>query len=271
LNVLSGSLKCDEGLVKIGLSVKIGYFTQHSTELKDNQTVLGTLKEIAEYIDVGEGRERYLTTRDLLEKFLFPHKQHNAFISTLSGGERRRLQLLKVFMTNPNVLLLDEPTNDLDIPTLHALEDYLQDFFGVLLIVSHDRAFLDRTVNMIYSFEANGKIKEYPGNYSYYLELKESNRVDSVNSGQSQKHLDYKESQKNKGNQKLSFKEQFEFDKLENEINELEINIADLDTKIKSTDLKDYSKLEQMSNELVRLQAELDSKFERWSELGDKY
>ena len=135
--------------------------------------MIANLREVAEYIDTGVGRERYLTAKDLLDRFLFPAKQHYSLVHTLSGGEKRRLAVLRTLMGNPNVLMFDEPTNDFDIQTLGALEEYLDSFKGILLIVSHDRSFLDRTVERIYSFEQNGKIKEYPGNYSAYLEKKE--------------------------------------------------------------------------------------------------
>ncbi|MFC2131892.1 ATP-binding cassette domain-containing protein [Bacteroidota bacterium] len=270
LNVLSGRIKNDEGLIKVGPTIKIGYFKQESTELKENQTVIGSLKEIAEYIDVGEGRDRYLTARDLLERFLFPHKQHNAFISTLSGGERRRLQILRVLMANPNVLFLDEPTNDLDIPTLHALEDYLENFYGVLLVVSHDRAFLDRIVNEIYAFDGKGNIKEYPGNYSYYLEQKEKNKLELAGRQISQKHIQYMEEKQKKQQQKLSYKAQLEYNRLEKEIPELEEKKTQLEELLNSGEITDYTELEIKSKELVELESKIEDALLRWMELGEK-
>jgi ATP-binding cassette subfamily F protein uup len=159
LNVLSGKLKTDTGAVKFGPTSKIGYFRQDNDELNPNLSVIGSLKEIAEYIDTGIGRDRYLTTKDLLNKFLFPSRQHSSLVGTLSGGEKRRLMLLRVLMANPNVLLLDEPTNDLDIQTLNSLESYLDDFYGVLIVVSHDRAFLDRCVGIVIAFDGKGNVK----------------------------------------------------------------------------------------------------------------
>ncbi|KXK32368.1 MAG: ABC transporter ATP-binding protein [Chlorobi bacterium OLB6] len=163
----------DEGWINIGETVNLGYFAQEVEPLPSTATILSSVREIAEYIDVGVGRERYISARELCDRFGFSAKQQNAYVQTLSGGERRRLALLRVLMSNPNVLFLDEPTNDFDIVTLNALEDYLQYFKGVLLIVSHDRAFLDKTVTTIWSFEANQRIKEFPGNYSDYLEKTE--------------------------------------------------------------------------------------------------
>jgi ABC transport system ATP-binding/permease protein len=270
LNVLSGRLKNDEGLIKAGPSIKIGYFTQESLQLKDNQTIIASLKEIAEYIDVGEGRDRYLTAKDLLERFLFPHKQHNALIGTLSGGERRRLQILHVLMQNPNVLFLDEPTNDLDIPTLHALEDCLENFYGVLLVVSHDRAFLDRTVNEIYAFNGKGNIKEYPGNYSYYLEQIEKSQAVSSVKKVSKKHKQYMEEKKKQSPKKLSYKEQLEYDSLESEIPELEIKKSDLERLLNSGEITDYKELDNLSKEIVGIEKKIEKALSRWMELGEK-
>ncbi len=270
LNVLSGRLKQDEGLIKIGLSIKIGYFLQDSVELKDNLTVIGCLKEIAEYIDVGEGRDRYLTAATLLERFLFPHRQHHSFIHTLSGGERRRLQILRVLMSNPNVLLLDEPTNDLDIATLHAFEDYLENFYGVLLVVSHDRAFLDRTVNTIWAFDGIGNIKEYPGNYSYYLEQKENSKSDFSVKQTNEKYSQYKEEKKTRQPFKLTYKDQLEYEKLEKEIPDLEERKLNLEKQIESGSITDYNELEAKSHELVELEKEIEVAMIRWFELGDK-
>ncbi|MFM7156440.1 MAG: ATP-binding cassette domain-containing protein, partial [Bacteroidota bacterium] len=159
----------DSGYVTIGDTVSIGYFDQEVRTLKEQLTVIGNLREIAEYIDTGLGKDRYITAKELLDRFQFPAKQHHSFVHTLSGGEKRRLAMLMALMSNPNVLMFDEPTNDFDIATLTALEEYVEHFKGVLLIVSHDRSFLDRTVETIYAFEGEN-IKEYPGNYSAYLE-----------------------------------------------------------------------------------------------------
>lgn len=269
LNVLSNKINVDDGLIKMGSSLNIGYFKQDSDELKENQTLIGSLKEIAEYINVGVGRDRYLTTRDLLTRFLFPFKQHNALVETLSGGEKRRLQILRVLMANPNVLFLDEPTNDLDIPTLTALEDYLDDFYGVLLIVSHDRAFLDRTVKFIFAFEKNGKIKEYPGNYSYYLEQKEK-RQQSVNTKISDKHLNYKLEKKKKQATKLSYKDKLALEDLEKNIPILEKQKQELQDLIHSGSIINYKELELQSQKLVELDKEIDSATLKWIELSEK-
>ncbi len=268
LNVLSNRLKVDEGLIKMGASLNIGYFTQDSDELKENQTLINSLKEIAEYINVGVGRDRYLTARDLLTRFLFPFKQHNALVDTLSGGEKRRLQIIRVLMANPNVLFLDEPTNDLDIPTLNALEEYLDDFYGVLLIVSHDRAFLDRTVNFIFAFEENGKIKEYPGNYSYYLEQKEK-RKPLRSTKNTEKQEKYMREKKSKPAKKLSYKDKIRLEELEKTIPLLEAKQKELQELINSGEV-DYKELEVKSQELVSLESDIEEATTEWMELLEK-
>lgn len=268
LNTISGRIRADEGTVKIGEQTRIGYFTQENIDLKENQSVIGTLREIAEFIDVGVGRDRYLTAKDLLNRFLFPPAQHSALISTLSGGERRRLAILRVFMANPNVLLLDEPTNDLDIPTLNALEDYLEYFQGVLIVVSHDRAFLDRTVEFILSFDGMGGIKEYPGNYSNYLEKKESEAKAA------QYYKDSTKKPKNEksttGAKKLSYIEERELKKLEILLPELENKKTELQEKLNSGKITDYKEMEKLSHELVELEGEIDINYMRWLELEEK-
>lgn len=266
LDVLSGEQKPDTGTVKIGASIKIGYFRQEIKDLKDDQSVIGALKEIAEYIDVGIGRDRYLSIRDMLNKFLFPTKQHNALISTLSGGEKRRLALIRVFMNNPNVLLLDEPTNDFDIQTLNALEEYLQDFYGTLIIVSHDRAFLDKTVNFIWAFDGKGEIKEYPGNYSDYLTTIESqnNNIAPI------ENITIKNTKTPKQKNKLSYIEQLELEQITKEIETLEKEKFEIEQKINSGTTKDYKELETLSIRLDELIKVIDQKTERWLELEEK-
>ena len=268
LNVLAGATMPDRGRLKNGLTVKIGFFRQELEELDSNQSIMGSLREIAEFIDVGFGRDRYLSTRDLLTRFLFPYHQHTSLISTLSGGEKRRLGLLRVLMGNPNVLFLDEPTNDLDINTLHALEDYLENFFGTLLVVSHDRAFLDRTVDFIYAFIGNGKIKEYPGNYSNYLEKKEieaknksTERLKKEDSRRSNKETQQKK--------KLSYAEQREYEQLETEIERFEQEKQELEAVLKSGKLGNYKLLEEKSHRIAELEKIIDELTARWLEIAD--
>lgn len=270
LNALAGLTKVDAGSLKLGDSVKIGYYKQEIDDLDDSKSLISAVREIAEFIDCGVGRDRYLTPRDLLLKFNFPTQQHSSFIGTLSGGERRRLALIRMLMANPNIIFLDEPTNDLDIPTLTSLEEYLEDYYGVLLIVSHDRAFLDRTVDFIWAFEENGKVKEYPGNYSFYLEKKEEQ--ESLKRKFNSENKIEKEIIKPKQTvlKKLSYMDQREFDLLEKEIPELETKKEELEKSIYSGKISDYILLDEMSKELQTLTDLIDDKTMRWMELSEK-
>lgn len=269
LSVLAGIQQPDSGRVEIGASAEIGFFHQEIKDLNPTQSVIGSLKEIAEYIDVGIGRDRYLTTRDLLDRFAFPRSQHSALISTLSGGEKRRLALCRVLMSNPNVLLLDEPTNDFDLQTLAALEEYLDDFLGVLLVVSHDRSFLDRTVQFIWAFDGAGNIKEYPGNYTHYLEKKEAEKrlKTKEDNRENVKKTEKKNTQAVKT--KLSYIEQREFDEIERELPKLEEEKLLLEQKIMEVDVTDYKEIERISIEIDRLNQSIDAYLERWIELQE--
>lgn len=271
LNVLAGRVPPDDGRVLIGATVNIGYFKQEIQDLKPRNSVIASLREVAEYINVGVGKERYLTARDLLNKFLFPHNQHSSLIETLSGGEKRRLALLRVLMANPNVLLLDEPTNDFDLQTLAAFEEYLDNFYGVLIIVSHDRAFLDRTVDFILSFDGNGNIKEYPGNYSNYLEkreqeLKEDKKLRQPKSNNKTKLKSPDNGEKPK---KLSYKDQIEFNNIENEINTLEADKKEFEELINSGGITDFKELEKISLKLEEIDQKIDGLTLRWIELSE--
>ena len=268
LNVLSGRLKPDEGYVSIGDTVTIGYFDQEVKTLKENETLIANLREVAEYIDTGVGRERYLTAKDLLDRFLFPAKQHYSLVHTLSGGEKRRLAVLRTLMGNPNVLMFDEPTNDFDIQTLGALEEYLDSFKGILLIVSHDRSFLDRTVERIYSFEQNGKIKEYPGNYSAYLEKKEqADQKTTLISNKEVKTQAQNTTQTKKG---LSFHEKNEYERLEKLIAEHEMKIKAMAKLLEDIPPHEYQKIAEQSEQMSCLEQESENNMMRWIELSDK-
>lgn len=268
LNVLSGRLKPDEGYVSIGDTVTIGYFDQEVKTLKENETLIANLREVAEYIDTGVGRERYLTAKDLLDRFLFPAKQHYSLVHTLSGGEKRRLAVLRTLMGNPNVLMFDEPTNDFDIQTLGALEEYLDSFKGILLIVSHDRSFLDRTVERIYSFESNGKIKEYPGNYSAYLEKKEqADQKTTLISNKEVKTQAQNTTQTKKG---LSFHEKNEYERLEKLIAEHEMKIKAMEKLLEDIPPHEYQKIAEQSEQMSSLEQESENNMMRWIELSDK-
>lgn len=269
LNILAGRAKPDAGYVDIGDTVSIGYFDQEIRDLRDDVTVIGALREIAEFIDVGVGRDRYITAKELCERFLFSSKQQHAYVHTLSGGERRRLALLRILMKNPNVIMLDEPTNDFDINTLSALEDFLQHFYGVLLIVSHDRAFLDKTVNTIYAFEDNGVIKEYPGNYSSYLEKKEARGSSTTAAKQSPPSAEPPASTTVSQKQKLSYKEQREFQSIEGRIATLEARRSEIEHGLGAA-LDDYKALQALAEELQSVIEEIDTLTLRWLALSER-
>ena len=265
LRVLSGRQQPDQGWVNVGESVTLGVFEQEIRDLKETNTVIGSVRDIAEYIDVGIGRERYISARELCERFAFSGKQQHAYVSTLSGGERRRLGLLRVLMANPNVLFLDEPTNDFDITTLNALEDYLQFFKGVLLVVSHDRAFLDKVVDTIWAFEADGKVKEYPGNYSAYLEKLEAA---SAPSADAPKPANAKP-KTTSDDKKLSYKEQKELQAIEKKIPQLEQKKADLEAQLGGGSAT-HDELAQLGEDLHSVMQEIDELTERWVELSER-
>ncbi|MFN5007016.1 MAG: ABC-F family ATP-binding cassette domain-containing protein [Ignavibacteria bacterium] len=267
LNVLSGRMQPDQGYVSIGDTVSIGYFDQEVKTLKEQMTVIGNLREIAEYIDTGIGKDRFITAKELLDRFQFPAKQHHSYVHTLSGGEKRRLAMLMTLMSNPNVLMFDEPTNDFDIATLTALEEYLEYFKGVLLIVSHDRSFLDRTVETIYAFEQD-KIKEYPGNYSAYLEkVEQQARPLQVLPSEPKQQYIKQPSQKKKG---LTFNEKREFEALEHTIQEQESALKDLEIRMQQVPAHDFKQFEELSQKQAITQQILDESMVRWLELSEK-
>ena len=222
LEIITDRIKPDSGEIEIGETVHIGYYDQESRALNEEQRVIDYIKEIAEYVTTADGQQ--ITASQMLGKFLFPPEAQYSFIRHLSGGERRRLYLLRILMGEPNVLFLDEPTNDLDIQTLIALEEYLDDFAGALIVVSHDRYFLDRTVDSIFRFQNEGEIREYPGNYSAYLEYKEAEECKRKQETRRKKKIVKKI--ENAAPKKLSFKEKREYEKLETNIAETENHLS---------------------------------------------
>lgn len=269
LEIITDRTKPDAGNIEIGETVHIGYYDQESRALNEEQRVIDYIKEVAEYVTTADGTQ--ITASQMLRKFLFSPEAQYSFIRNLSGGERRRLYLLRILMGAPNILLLDEPTNDLDIQTLIAFEEYLDDFAGALIVVSHDRYFLDRTVDNIFRFEGEGEINEYPGNYSAYLERKEAEeavRKEAERSLNSKPEEAVKSAERS-APKKLSFKETREFEKLE-------VEIADTEKRIKEIDVglikyaTDSSALNDLSIEKDILQEALEKKVERWAELGER-
>ena len=279
LKIIVGEEQPKEGTVTIGDTVKIGYFSQDSRKMDENMRVIDYVKEVGEYITTTEGK---ITAAMMLERFLFDGNMQYSLIGKLSGGERRRLQLLRVLMSAPNVLILDEPTNDLDIQTLTILEDYLDHFDGIVITVSHDRYFLDRIVKRIFAFEENGHIQQYEGGYSDYLiayERRYGQEPGGWKNTAVQKKADtlsVKE-QKNAGRKqppklKFSYKEQREFETIESDIEELETKIADLEAEMMAN-ASSYGKLSDLTKEKEETEALLEQKMERWeylTELSEK-
>ena len=267
LKTILGQVKPDNGNIIIGQTAKIGYFSQDSGELNPNQTVIESAKDIAEYVQTKDGT---VSASKMLERFLFEGAMQYTKIEKLSGGERRRLALLHTLISAPNILILDEPTNDLDITTLSILEDYLDSFDGVVITVSHDRYFLDRVANRIFSFE-NGYVKLYEGGYSDYLEKAEP-KTEEVKAEKkaSDAKKDWKASKATK--LKFTYAEQKEFETIDEDIEKLNEAIEKLDVEI-AENASRYGKLGELMAEKEKLEAELEHKEERWlylTELNEK-
>ena len=276
MNIITGRIKPDEGQVEIGQTIHIGYFDQHSDRLLDavnqEQRVIEYIKEVAEIVTTASGDK--ITASQMLEKFLFTPNQQYSPIHKLSGGEKRRLFLLQVLMEAPNVLILDEPTNDLDVQTLAILEDYLENFNGCVIVVSHDRYFLDRTVDFIFAIEPGGKVRNYPGNYSVYLEHKKKADKEAKQERVAEKPKENKAKNKNKSandkkNKALSNFERREYNKLENKIAQLESDREKLEQDL-AINCSDFNLVQELSNKLATLNDEIDTATERWMELAER-
>ena len=269
IKLLLGIEKPDSGKFDIGETVRFGYFSQEGLQFNEQQKVIDVVRDIAEYIDLGSGR--HLTASQFLQHFLFtPEQQHN-FVYKLSGGERRKLYLCTVLMRNPNFLVLDEPTNDLDIQTLQILEEYLQDFAGCVIVVSHDRYFMDKVVDHLLVFKGDGAIKDFPGNYTQYrqwsaLQSKEEEKTEKKKN--TQKTSATTEREPNSRPRRLSFKEQREMQQLEKDIEALETEQRMLEEELCSGKLS-VEELTEKSIRLPKLKEELDEKSFRWLELSE--
>lgn len=263
LRILTGELESDSGTIDIGDTVKISVFSQESDHMPEDMRVIDFIKEIAEYLPTGDGER--ITASKMLERFLFNPEAQYGLIGKLSGGEKRRLYLLKVLMDSPNVLILDEPTNDLDIQTLNILEDYIDDFSGIVLAVSHDRYFLDRICNKIFAYEGNGKVTVYYGNFSDYLEKRPEILVDNKVEKKGSK---LKEKPKKEKQLKFTYKEQVEFETIDEVIEELENKKAKIESDIEKN-ATDYGKLNELMQEKEKLEAILEGKYERWTYLNE--
>ena len=267
IRLLLGLEPVDSGRFDIGDTVRFGYFSQEGLKFRDDQKVIDVITEIADYIDLGSGR--HLSASQFLQHFLFtPEQQHN-FVSKLSGGERRKLYLCTVLMKNPNFLVLDEPTNDLDIQTLQILEEYLQDFAGCVIVVSHDRYFMDKVVDHLLVFHGNGDIQDFPGNYTQYREYVNSKPRDEEKTVKKQK-TDNQRQQKNENvvKTKLTYKEKREMEQLEKDIEALETEQKRLEEELCSGTLS-VEDLTAKSIRLPKLKEELDAKSLRWLELSE--
>ncbi|MCX0409066.1 ABC-F family ATP-binding cassette domain-containing protein [Clostridium perfringens] len=270
MGMIEGKVKPDSGEIIKGETVKIACFSQEDTHMHPEMRAIDYIKEAGEYLQTATGER--ITASQMCEKFLFDGTLQWTMIGMLSGGERRRLHLLRVLMEAPNVLLLDEPTNDLDIETLNRLEDYLDDFGGVVITVSHDRYFLDRICNKIFSYEGNGKIDIYTGNYGDYLISKEEEVVNNkekevaVDKNKKEPSVD---KNKNKGKVlKFSFKEQREFETIDEEIMTLEEKIEELDS-LMAKHASEYGRLQELMEEKAKVEEELAFKYERWEYLNE--
>ena len=273
IRMLLGLVPPDSGRFDIGDTVRFGYFSQEGLQFDEQQKVIDVVRDIAEYIDMGGGR--HLTASQFLQHFLFtPEQQHN-YVYKLSGGERRKLYLCTVLMKNPNFLVLDEPTNDLDIVTLQILEEYLQDFPGCVIVISHDRYFMDKVVDHLLVFSGDGEIRDFPGNYTQYRQwqsLKDSQPSQtskpSKTSQTSQTSNTSKPSQPTQSRRKFTYKEKMEFEQLERDIAALEAEQRQLEEALCSGTLS-VDELTEKSKRLPLLKDELDEKSMRWLELSE--
>ncbi|PMB44578.1 multidrug ABC transporter ATP-binding protein [Fischerella thermalis CCMEE 5205] len=278
MDIITGRVQPDAGSVDIGATIHIGYFDQHSEELltalNENQRVIDYIKEEGEYVKIADGTK--ITASQMLERFLFPGNQQYAPIHKLSGGEKRRLFLLRVLMSAPNVLILDEPTNDLDVQTLAVLEEYLEDFNGCVIVVSHDRYFLDRTVDTIFALEEGGVIRQYPGNYSVYLDYKkaeEEKQQATINPKEKPKNQQTQpaESQAKEAAKKkrLSTWERREFEQLEDKIAQLEAEKAEAEKAMANVPAGNYTQVQKLYEQVEALKQAIDQATERWLELAE--
>lgn len=259
LNIVTAAIKPDSGKVLVGETTVFGYYRQGGLEFKEDERVIDVVKNIAEYITMADGKN--MTASQVLTHFLFPPAKQYGMVNKLSGGEKKRLQLMRVLMKNPNYLILDEPTNDLDIDTLNVLEDFLLNFPGILMLVSHDRYLIDRLTDQLFIFEGDGNVHIYSGNYTdYRLEQDEPKKPAKLN----QKSDPEPEIQKIK----LSFKEEKELQGLETETKELEKHVETLTSELNSG-ITDHTKLSDIAIKIKDLKDDIDSKTMRWLELSD--
>lgn len=274
LNIIQGLETFDTGKIQTGETVIFGYYSQGGIKVSEDKRVIEVVRDIADYIPLANGTQ--LSASQLLTRFNFPPDMQYSYVRKLSGGEKRRLYLLTVLQKNPNFLILDEPTNDLDIPTLQVLEEFLDDFGGCVIIVSHDRYFVDKLVDHVFVFEGDGLIKDYPGNYTEYRDWKQEQRTEEKKETQGTKEIEEtkgkeeikKTGETKKDSKRLSFKDKHELETLEKEIASLERNKAELENKLSLT--TNYEELNGIGAVLKNVSEQLDTKSMRWLELQDK-
>jgi ATP-binding cassette subfamily F protein uup len=260
LNIMAGRIEVDQGTIEVGTTVRIGFYTQEHEEMDENLRVVEYIKETAEIVHTIDGQ--VITAEQMLERFLFPRSAQWTYIRKLSGGERRRLYLLKVLMEEPNVLFLDEPTNDLDTQTLSVLEDYLDQFPGVVLTVSHDRYFLDRVVDHLLVFNRNGQISRFQGSYTDYMEESKQQEMKQEKETTTEKATYKKEKKK-----RLSYKEQQEWEQIEDKIASLEERKEQLEQEIAAAG-SDLGKVQELYKEQEQVEEKIEETIERWEELS---
>lgn len=263
LNMITGAEQADSGTITTGQTVTYGYYTQQGMNFKSGMSILDTIRGIAEVIHYG--KDKVYTAEQLLAHFMFPYKMHGQPVELLSGGEKRRLYLLTVLIKNPNFLILDEPTNDLDVLTLQKLEDFLQLYKGCLLIVSHDRCFLDSTVDQLFVFQGNGEVKGFMGNYSQYHQWIEERNKELAQIELSSKFKTVTRTVERK--RKKTFKEQKEYESLTIELAELENEKKDITAKLET--VTDYAEIEKLGRRMLEIDALVDEKELRWLELDE--
>ncbi|MCS4227762.1 ABC-F family ATP-binding cassette domain-containing protein [Sphingobacterium sp. BIGb0165] len=264
LNLITKEETPDAGTIAVGETTVYGYYKQGGLEVNENDRVLDVVKNVADYIEMANGE--VITASQLLTHFLFPPEKQFGFVNKLSGGERKRLQLMRVLMKNPNFLILDEPSNDLDIDTLNVLEDFLDNYRGVLILVSHDRYLLDKLTDQLFIFEGIGKIRIYNGNYADFKseqeEIQKLEKEKQKKNSQDKAKPEVKEEKK-----KLSYKDQLEYNKLETEIENLELQVKAKTEELNQ--LTDHVKLSTLAEEIKTMQEQIDQKSERWLYLAD--
>ncbi|MCQ2323049.1 MAG: ABC-F family ATP-binding cassette domain-containing protein, partial [Bacteroidales bacterium] len=266
LNMITGNEPCDSGTITTGQTVVYGYYTQGGIKFDENMTVLDTIRNIAEVVHYG--KDCVYTADKLLAHFMFPYTMHRQPVSLLSGGEKRRLYLLTILMSNPNFLILDEPTNDLDILTLQKLEDFLKDYKGCLIVVSHDRYFLDQTVDQLFVFEGDGKVKGFMGNYSQYHEwLVEKSKEEHKIQAAAKSDTRGNRPSATERSRKRSFKEQKEYEQLAIDIENLENEKKELTLELENQ--TDYQQIDKIGKRLNEINGLLDEKELRWLELDE--